>query len=172
MRVLGVDPSLRSTGFGVIESDGHRFALIEYGRVRARSGESHGDSLARIETELGAVIGRTEPGEAAIESLFFCRNVRTAITLGEARGAVLAVLARSGVPVVEYAPRRVKQSVAGRGAAAKQQVALLVRRLLGIREELPEDASDALAVAICHVHHATAPAALRTDPAERTNRPS
>lgn len=157
MRVLGIDPSLRSTGFGIVDSDGHRFRVVDYGVIAAHARESHGACLAGIDARIAALLEEHRPDTAALESLFYCRNVRTAITLGEARGAVLLCLARGGVDVVEYAPRRVKLAVTGRGSATKDQVSLMVRRILGIRDDIPDDASDALAVAVCHVHQAHSP---------------
>lgn len=157
MRVLGIDPSLRSTGFGIVDSDGHRFGAVASGVVASPADDSHGACLARIESRIAALIEEHRPDAAALESLFYCRNVRTAITLGEARGAVLLCLARHGIDAVEYAPRRVKLAVAGRGSATKDQVSLMVRRILGIQDPVSDDASDALAVAICHIHQAHSP---------------
>lgn len=159
MRVIGIDPSLRSTGFGILDSDGHRFGVVAYGTIASRAADSHGACLAGIESRIAALIEEHRPTAAALESLFYCRNVRTAITLGEARGAVLLCLARHGMEAVEYAPRRVKLAVSGRGSATKDQVSLMVRRILGIQDTVADDASDALAVAICHIHQAHNPLA-------------
>jgi crossover junction endodeoxyribonuclease RuvC len=157
MRVIGIDPALRSTGFGIVDSDGHRFQTVAHGVIASHARDTHGACLDRIESRLAALLEQHRPDSAALESLFYCRNVRTAITLGEARGVVLLGLSRFGLPIEEYAPRRVKLAVVGRGSATKDQVSLMVRRILGIRDDIPDDASDALAVAICHIHQAHSP---------------
>ena len=110
------------------------------------------------------VIDRTRPEAAAIEGIFFCKNIKTVMMLGEARGVVIAACAVKGVPVYEYAPRRVKQAVVGFGGAEKGQVARMVMSLLALREEPQEDAADALALAICHLHNRTGCAALMPKP--------
>jgi len=112
--------------------------------------------------ELLAVVERHRPEVAAVEGIFFCRNARVALSLGEARGVIIEMLAERGCPVYEYAPRRVKQSVTGRGGAAKEAVQFMIRAMLSLRETPPEDAADALALAVCHAHQA---GAVRQEPA-------
>ncbi len=160
MRVLGIDTSLRSSGVGVVEAAGSRLAAVEYGRVRNADRLPLSACLRRLDEEVRALIARTQPAEAAIEDVFFCKNVRTAVTLGEARGVVIAACAGAGIPVYEYAPRRVKQAVVGYGAADKSQVRRMVMRLLSLAEEPQEDEGDALAIAICHVNRRSSVAAL------------
>jgi len=106
------------------------------------------------------IIDRTEPSAAAIEGVFYCKNVKTALILGEARGAAIAACAAKGLPIYEYAPRRVKQAVVGFGSASKEQVRKMVMTILALETEPQEDAGDALAIAICHLHNRTAHAAL------------
>ena len=164
MRVLGIDASLRSTGYGVVESRGSRWVCLEAGLVRNPASRLHSECLAVLQRELGAVIARTQPQAAAIEGGFYFKNARTALVLGEARGVLIATCAAAGLPVFEYAPRRVKQSLTGAGAAGKDQVAKMVCRVLGLTEPPPEDAADALAIALCHLHGQTGVAALQPKP--------
>lgn len=151
-RVLGIDTSLRSTGFGVIEAQGSRLTSVEHGVIRIPAAAPHSQCLLRLQTGLREVLERARPSSVAIEGIFYCKNVKTAVTLGEARGVAIVACAALGVPVFEYAPRRVKQAVVGHGGAGKEQVLQMVMRLLSLREEPPEDAADALALAICHTH--------------------
>lgn len=163
-RVLGVDTSLRSTGVGVIEDRGPGLAAVYYGVIRNPPSCRPSACLERLRAGLEEVLGSLRPDEAAVEGIFFCRNVRTAVQLGEARGIVLAACARAGVPVYEYSPRRVKQALVGVGSAHKEQVARMVVSLLGLREVPPEDAADALALAICHRHSRGGHPALGPEP--------
>ena len=133
---------------------------LEYGPVKASRTLSLSGCLQNLYSAVTEVIGRTKPDAAAIEGVFFCKNIKTVLMLGEARGVVIAACAAHGVPVYEYAPRRVKQAVVGVGSAEKEQVAKMVMTLLALREEPQEDAADALAVAICHLHNRTGCAAL------------
>ena len=153
IRVLGIDTSLRSTGFGVIEQIGNRVIPVEYGNIRIPQSVRISEALLRISTGIAEVARRTGAQVASIEDIFFCKNIRTAITLGEARGAVLSTLESLGIPTYEYAPRKVKQAVTGNGAAEKQQVHKMLMTILGIKEMPQEDAGDALAMAVCHVHN-------------------
>lgn len=153
LRVLGVDTSLRSTGVGVVQATGNRYQAVSWGRIRNPVARPHTACLAHLYDELDQLIQRDRPVAAAVEGIFFSKNVRTAVTLGQARGVVLAVCARSGIPVYEYAPRVVKQSVVGNGNAHKAQVAHMAKVLLGLQETPEEDAADALAMALCHLHH-------------------
>ena len=149
-RVLGIDPGTRVLGWAVLERDGTRFRLIEAGAIVAK-GEVPA-RLARIMTELTAVVDRLELHEAAVESIFVGRNYKTALRTGEGRGVVLAVLGRRGLPVAEYPTRLVKRAVTGHGGASKEQVARMVCMQLGLKETpKPDDVTDACAVALTHL---------------------
>lgn len=151
-RVLGVDTSLRSTGIGVIEAVGSTLRVLDFGRIVNPAKLPLSQCLARIQHGVTDVIKQHAPNSVAIEGIFFCKNVRTAVILGEARGVVIAAATIAGLPVFEYAPRRVKQAVTARGSAEKEQVCRMVMTLLHMIREPPEDASDALAIAICHMN--------------------
>lgn len=156
-RVLGVDPAAAgATGYGVIESDGRRCHLLRFGALRAVSGrrgpERFPERLREIHALLSAVIEEFQPHGVAVESVFTALNIKTALRLAEVRGVVLLAAAQQNIPVHSYSPREVKASVAGYGNAAKEQMQLMVRALLGMSETPePADAADALAVALCHV---------------------
>ena len=152
VRVLGIDTSLRSTGVGVVEAVGNRLSCVECGFLKTSRQWPHSQCLLRIAEGLDDIIRRTRPQEVAIEGAFFCKNVKTAMVLGEARGVAIAACARHGIPVYEYAPRLVKQAVVGVGRAEKDQVAKMVKTMLGLAEQPQGDAADALAIAICHLH--------------------
>lgn len=155
IRVLGVDPAAAgATGYGVIESDGRRCRLLRFGALRAtRKGPDHfPERLRDIHAMLAALIEEFQPHSMAVESVFTALNIKTALRLAEVRGVVLLAAAQKDVPVRSYSPREVKASVAGYGNAAKDQMQLMVRALLGMTETPePADAADALAVALCHV---------------------
>ncbi|MCL4793637.1 MAG: crossover junction endodeoxyribonuclease RuvC [Bryobacteraceae bacterium] len=154
MRILGIDCGSQITGFGVIESDGVSHALIEAGAVRTDSRQALPARLLHIGEQLRAVIARHHPDCAAVEDTFTSVNARSALKLSQVRGAVLFVLAEAGLEVGEYSPATVKGSVVGHGRAEKEQVAFMVRSLLRLDRELrPLDASDAVAVAVCHAVH-------------------
>ena len=160
-RILGVDTSLRSSGVGIIEVRGHELLAVAYGRIHNRPAELHSQCLWNIFKEVSALIDKHEPACAAIEGAFFAKNAKTAMVLGQARGAVLGACAKAGIPVYEHSPRRVKQALTGNGGAQKDQVAKMVMQLLQLEEQPQEDAADALAVAITHYHQASLPEALR-----------
>ncbi|MBN2449558.1 MAG: crossover junction endodeoxyribonuclease RuvC [Lentisphaeria bacterium] len=150
-RILGIDTALRTTGFGIIDTRGNRFTAVDCGVIKTTRNKPLSECLRRLVGGIEELVATYHPDIAAIEGAFYCRNVHTSMMLGSARGAVIAALAARSIPIYEYAPRRVKQSVCGYGNASKKQVALLVSQLLGIRvEHLPEDATDALALALCH----------------------
>jgi crossover junction endodeoxyribonuclease RuvC len=153
-RVLGVDTSLRCTGYGVVESSRGSMHAVAHGCIRTKPAWNHSTCLLAILEGLTDVIRETQPQEIAIEGAFYCRNVRTAMTLGEARGVALVACAAQGIPVYEYAPRRVKMAVVGVGSAEKEQVMKMVVRLLGMEGSIQLDASDALALAITHLQQA------------------
>lgn len=161
MRVLGIDTSLRSTGLGVVEARGNRLSAVCQAVLKVPASQPLSTCLARIGAGITAVIERDRPDIVAIEGIFFCKNAKTAVILGEARGAAIAACAVRDLPVFEYAPRRVKQAVVGHGAAAKAQVRKMVMALLGLDTEPAEDAGDALAIAICHIHCRTRYEALQ-----------
>jgi crossover junction endodeoxyribonuclease RuvC len=158
MRILGIDPGSITTGFGVIEADRGRLLLVEQGSINTRRGAELADRLRHIHDAILSVIARTSPATVAVEAPFAGQNVKSLIQLAHARGVILLAASSAGLAVFEYSPRSVKSAVVGYGAAEKQQVAKMVRVLLpGCASlVLSADASDALAVAICHAHtHAT-----------------
>jgi crossover junction endodeoxyribonuclease RuvC len=163
-RVLGIDTSLRATGYGVVESAGSRLVCVEFGTLRNPAARRHSECLSVLYGGVTAAIERTAPHAAAVEGAFFFKNAKTAMILGEARGAVIAACAARGVPVYEYAPRRVKQAIVGVGGASKEQVGRMIMSLLGLREMPGDDESDALAIAICHLHGKNRYGALRPEP--------
>lgn len=153
IRILGVDPGLRLTGWGVITVDGPRLTWIAHGVIAPDPEADLADRLALLAEGLRAVIQDHEPTEASVEETFVNINPRSTLLLGQARGVVLATLAAARLKVAEFAARKVKQSIVGSGAADKTQVAFMVRRLLPKAGEVSADAADALAVAICCAHH-------------------
>jgi crossover junction endodeoxyribonuclease RuvC len=150
VRIIAIDPSLRSSGFAVLEKSGGKIRAIEYGVVKNAPALLHSTCLVAIRDRIAAVIAQHSPECAVFEGVIFVQSHRTAITLGAARGAALVAAAERGLPIYEYAPRRVKQSVVGRGGAQKQQVGFMVRVLLGLSETPAPDAADALAVGLTH----------------------
>ncbi len=150
VRVLGLDPGSRRTGFGIIECRGPDCIHIAHGCIAA-GGDAMPDRLRTIFEALQAVIAEHDPGEIAVERVFVNRNVDSALKLGQARGAALCAVPQ-GVPVFEYAPRAIKLALVGSGAAEKTQVAHMIKLLLRIGGRISPDASDALAVAVCHAH--------------------
>ena len=151
MRILSVDPSLRSTGFAVLERlPGGKARALEYGTISNAAKLLPSSCLVAIHDRLAELIQRHEPESAAVEAVIFVQSHRTAITLGAARGAAILALAERGLPVFEYAPTDVKLAVVGRGGAAKDQVAFMVRALLGLTETPQADAADALAIGLTH----------------------
>lgn len=154
MRLIGLDPGLRITGWGVIEAVDGRLRHIANGVVRTRSGDAIGTRLTMLHDGIAGVISEHRPEAAAVEETFVNRNPQSALRLGLARGVVLLVPARAGLPVAEYAANQVKKSVVGAGHAAKSQIGMMVKTLLPTARVDSEDAADALAVAICHAHFA------------------
>jgi crossover junction endodeoxyribonuclease RuvC len=153
IRILGVDPGLRYTGWGVITLDGPRLGWIAHGVIQPDADADMADRLAMLAEGLRAVIQDHEPNEAAVEETFVNINPKSTLLLGQARGVALATLAAARLKVSEYAAKKVKQSIVGSGSADKSQVAFMVRRLLPKAGEVSADAADALAVAICGAHH-------------------
>jgi len=155
LRVLGIDPGTAITGYGIVEGEGDSLALTTYGAITTPAHQALAQRLQHIYRELRALIAEWHPHSAAVEELFFSKNARTALAVGHARGVALLALADAGLPVQEYKPAEVKQAVAGYGGAPKEQVQGMVQLLLGLDEvPRPDDAADALAVAICHFHSA------------------
>jgi crossover junction endodeoxyribonuclease RuvC len=155
MRVLGIDPGSETTGWGVIESEGRKLKLVEFGVVCASPRESFPTRLLKIFDGIEQVIARLKPTDCSVEEAFYAANVKTALKLGQVRGAVLVAAERAKLEIHEYSPRLVKQTVVGYGNAEKHQVQEMVRLLLALSHvPEPHDAADALANAICHFHHA------------------
>ena len=164
IRVLGIDTSLRSTGVGILDAAGSRMTPVYYGTVKNPAGRPLSACLLHLQDEITALIQTHEPQAVAIEGIFYAKNVKTMMILCHARGAIIAQCARMGLPVYEYEPRRVKMAVAGYGGAEKAQIQKMVKTLLGLHEEPQNDAADALALAITHLHNRTALAALSAEP--------
>src|SRR5580693_9439597 len=154
MRVLGLDPGLRHTGWGVIDATGNRLIHIANGVVHAATDLPLAMRLVSLFRQITSVLERFQPDEAAVEETFVNKNANSTLKLGVARGVVLLVPAERGLAVAEYSANQVKKSVVGAGHAEKSQVELMVRRLLPGCTVVKADAADALAVAICHAHHA------------------
>lgn len=150
-RVLGIDPGSRLTGYGIVDAHGGGYKYVDSGVIHTRAADFP-ERLRVIFTDLVELIGRHEPDLLAVEQVFVQKNVSSALKLGQARGAAICAGVTRGLAVAEYTPRTVKQALVGTGAADKAQVAHMVRQLLGVESALAEDASDALAVALCHVH--------------------
>ena len=154
MRILGIDPGLQRTGWGVIESEGHALRFVACGMVRTNAALPLYGRLLEIDTGLAAVAAEWRPDMAAIEETFMNNNAASALKLGQARGAAITALARAGLCVDEYAANLVKKSITGTGHAAKEQMGHMIRVLLPASGKIGPDEADALAIAICHAHHA------------------
>ena len=155
MRVLGIDPGSEATGWGVIEGDRRHCRLLDYGVIKSSLGQRFPARLLQISQGIEEVIARYEPDACAIEDGFLATNVKVTLKLGQVRGVAMLVAERAALEIHEYSPRRVKQTVVGYGNAQKYQVQEMVRLLLSLKSvPEPYDAADALAVAICHFHHA------------------
>ncbi|MDH3634079.1 MAG: crossover junction endodeoxyribonuclease RuvC [Gammaproteobacteria bacterium] len=149
MIILGIDPGSRTTGFGLVENQANRLRYIDSGNIRV-SGDSLPQRLGCIFNEIENVIQIHRPEQMSIENVFMARNPDSALKLGQARGAAICAAYRAGLEIAEYAPREIKQAIVGSGAANKEQVQHMVKRLLGIRLQLKADEADGLAIAICH----------------------
>lgn len=154
MAVIGFDPGSAITGYGVIEERAdHSLQVIDYGVLRTSPKLSLPDRLISIYEQVNQILTLHQPHSAAVENLYFQKNVRTALTVGQARGVLLLALAQADLPIAEYNPMEVKQAVAGYGKADKRQMQQMVKMLLNLEDiPRPDDAADALAVAICHIH--------------------
>lgn len=161
MRIFGIDPGSIRTGYGCVQTDGRRHRLVTCGALSTPGGTLLPDRLLAIHAGLTDALREASPDCVAIENLFHARNARSALTLGHARGVAVLAAVQAGVPVVEYTPAEVKMSVVGYGRAEKAQVQRMIMLLLGLdTAPTPFDASDALAVALCHVHATHGLAAL------------
>ena len=152
MRILGVDPSLRSTGYAILEGDRKIQKVIEYGLIKTRTSEPLEDSLEHIAASIEEVVRTHKPDGLAIENVFSARNNRVALQLGHVRGVVILVCTRYGLKTFPYAATRIKETVAGYGRASKEQVQKMVVRTLSLTETPPSDAADALAAALTHFY--------------------
>jgi crossover junction endodeoxyribonuclease RuvC len=156
IRILGIDPGLRNTGWGLIEATGTRLSYIGCGSIHTDAATSLAERLALIHRSIARLIDDERPAEAAVEETFVNRDPQSTLKLGQARGAALAVLALMELPVAEYAANLIKKTVVGVGHAEKAQVQMMVKMLLPASQAKSPDAADALAVAICHAQHRTA----------------
>lgn len=155
MRVLGIDPGSETLGWGVVDGTGHKYSLVEFGTVRSSSRQPFSKRLLKVYQGVDEIIARLSPDVLAVEDTFYAVNVGVALKLGQVRGVMLLLAEQRGLEVAEYSPRLIKQTVVGYGAAEKHQVQEMVRLLLKMKTvPTPHDAADALAIAICHFHHA------------------
>ena len=156
MVILGIDPGVATIGFGVIRAERGKNTLLQYGVITTPAGIPLSRRLVQISEDMEQLIRQFKPEEMAVEELFFSKNITTGIAVAHGRGVILLAAEKLGVPVFEYTPMQVKQAVVGYGAAQKRQVMLMTQRLLNMKEvPKPDDAADALAIAICHGRSAT-----------------
>ena len=156
MRILGIDPGVAIVGFGLIESERGSVRMLQYGAVTTPAGLPLATRLVQIENDMTELIRQLKPDEIAIEELFFSKNITTGIAVAHGRGVILCTAERLGVPIYEYTPMQVKQAVVGYGLADKKQVMDMTRRLLKLKAvPRPDDAADAIAIALCHARSAT-----------------
>jgi crossover junction endodeoxyribonuclease RuvC len=151
MIILGIDPGFAITGYGIVKYEGNKFSMIDYGAITTNAGSIFAERLLSIDKGMEQLISTYKPDTVAVEELFFNKNIKTAIMAAHGRGTVLTAAARSGLTVYEYTPLQVKQAVVGYGRAEKAQVQQMVKAILNLKEiPKPDDAADALAIAICH----------------------
>ena len=156
MRILGIDPGIAIVGFGLIESNRGSVRMLQYGAVTTEAGLPLATRLVQIENDMTALIAQLKPDEIAVEELFFSKNITTGIAVAHGRGVILCTAERLCVPIFEYTPMQVKQAVAGYGLADKKQVMDMTKRLLKLKAvPKPDDAADAVAIALCHARSAT-----------------
>lgn len=161
MFVLGIDPGLSRCGYGVVEQVGHKQRAVAAGVIRTAPSDNTPDRLAELQTEVRSLIADFPPAVVAVERVLFQTNVRTAMSVGQASGIVMAEAITAGCSVIEYSPNEIKLAVAGHGSADKEQMETMVRLLLDIQQPLrPVDAADALGVALCHLAHHGVPAGM------------
>jgi crossover junction endodeoxyribonuclease RuvC len=150
--VLGIDPGVASTGIGVVRERDRAYEAVHFELIRTKVGTPFPDRLAILNRRVAELVAEFKPAEVAMERLFFSRNVKTAIAVGQAQGAILLAMAGTGIPVFEYTPDQVKQSVTGDGRAEKSMVGEMTKKLLRLEEvPKPDDVADALAIAYCHL---------------------
>lgn len=153
MIILGIDPGTAITGYGVIKVEGNKFSYLDHGCIYTDAGVPDEERLKKIYTNVWGLLEKYEPTDMAVEELFFNKNVKTALSVGQARGVILLAGALKGISVCEYTPLQVKQAVVGYGRAEKQQIQHMVKIFLNLQQiPKPDDAADALAIAICHAH--------------------
>lgn len=170
MLVLGIDPGTAITGYGLVRQHGAgQLEAVAWGVILTPANTPIAERLVQIYDGLNQILEQHQPVSGAVESLFFQKNVRTAMSVGQARGVVLLALQQAGLPTEDYTPNEVKQAVSGYGSADKQQVQTMVKSLLNLKEiPKPDDAADALAVAICHLHNEKTRQAVRAAQAQKT----
>lgn len=153
MRIIGIDPGYAIMGWGILDLKGNKFSVVDYGSITTDAGVEAAKRLQHIYAELGAIIAKYQPEEAAIEELFFNNNAKTVILVGEARGIAVLACANAGLEISEYTPLQIKQALVGYGRADKKQVQSMVKAILNLKEvPKPDDTADAVAAAICHGH--------------------
>jgi len=154
MRIIGIDPGTATTGYGIIEEDKRKdLRVIAYGIIQTEAGLAAEKRLLEINQQMNEILLLHRPDYSAVEKLFFQRNITTAIAVGQARGVILLALAQQNVPLAEYTPNEIKQAVTGYGSATKKQIQEMIRTLLNLKEiPKPDDAADALAIALTHLH--------------------
>ncbi|MBN1222347.1 MAG: crossover junction endodeoxyribonuclease RuvC [Candidatus Aminicenantes bacterium] len=158
MKVLGLDPSVKSTGYGIIDYSDDRYSVVVYGCISPKASMPFYCKMNEIRIKVEELIHTYQPDEVAIENPFYAQNIKTAITLGQVRGATLVAIASCELPLSEYSPLEIKKAVTGYGRADKYQVITMVKALLQIQDEsLNSDAADALATAFCHINTRTSP---------------
>ena len=156
VRILGIDPGIAIVGFGLIEADRGQTRLLNYGAITTPAGLPLARRLVQIEQDMEALIAQLKPDAIAVEELFFSNNITTGIAVAHGRGIILCTAEKSGVPLYEYTPMQVKQAVVGYGGADKHQVMEMTRRILKMeRIARPDDAADAIAIALCHARSST-----------------
>jgi len=153
MKVLGIDPSLKSTGYGLIDYSGQEYSVLSYGTIKPDKNNLFHHKLNEIKIKIDELINTYKPEEVAIENTFYAQNVKTALILGQVRGAALIAISSQDLPLFEYSPLEIKKAVTGYGQADKNQVSLMIRTLLNIEDsQMETDASDALGTAFCHLN--------------------
>ncbi|MEP9410210.1 MAG: crossover junction endodeoxyribonuclease RuvC [Candidatus Brocadia sp.] len=154
MKILGIDPGTQVAGYGVIEITGSKIVAVEYGSIKADKNQTFARRLQTIHGRIMDIISKHQPHQMAIEEVFYSKNIKSAIRIGEGRGIVFLCAASANIPITEYAATVIKKAVVGNGNAQKEQVQEMVKIILGLPEiPEPRDASDALAIAICHSHN-------------------
>lgn len=156
MRILGIDPGVAIVGFGVIDTERGQQKMVQYGAINTEAGLPLATRLVQIQSDLEELLRTFQPDEISIEELFFSKNITTGIAVAHARGVILYTAEKLGIPIYEYTPMQIKQAVVGYGLAEKKQVMDMTRRLLKLKAvPRPDDAADALAIALCHARSST-----------------